>query len=761
MGAKVVCTCPECLVHWVDVDGQQIPGRKISSQQRRLHEISAAANRSPDFPSKPIPVGSKNLDEDDDKDEIGTLMGPRDIVIDKILIIQLCSALVVWLNLKAGVSCETANAILEALQVILTTTLELVQLALIAHGIPLQLLKFQLPQDIRTAYRNYTKEPEIIQTPCCPKCYTLYPSLENMPDRCTAKVSKKSRISCKAELWRTQRLGKKYKRVPKTTFNTQKFESWLEWFLSRKSIEDYLAQTFQRPSAADNEDMCDLQDSPRWKYFKNMGKDKYNLVFGLYIDWFNPRGNRIADHAASREAGGFLQHNTTMFCSYCLLTRDDRHRSDSWAWPSRVAAVVYQQARKWLKQPTKGKRIEQERKTGVRWCSPHLLSYRDPVKDTILGFMHNWLEGRDARRTKSLAELDEDDEDLWTDDEISDAGGETETQEVLDDAQNFDPTEFEKWRDEYIRVTHSDSEEEDDSSTPRGTPAPDSDDPMDGSTSDATPVPESMPPNETDLDAVDEEYEDVAVRGSWKFTKEQLQKIHSCIKEVSLPTWVSRPPGNLGEKKHGKLKAEEFLTLFIYIFPLVLPEMKFDDDPMRHKAMFRSFCDLAGATNILASFKTANSEAESFMNFYRRYFISIQDLFPDISSKDWGPLTSQNEFMGERINGMLQKIKTNDHMYDMDYTMLRQIVHLGRLLARQHDKNWHDEEHAALHALDNVLEPEDRKLEKSQELNEAELAQFLANQDHEIPVHVYNLVLKYLASVGEHKINFWGTQCLR
>jgi hypothetical protein len=352
---------------------------------------------------------------------------------------------------------------------------------------------------------------------------------------------------------------------------------------------------------------------------------------------------------------------------------------------------VLKQARNWLKQPTKKQRIALERENGVRFCSLHIITYRDPVHDTILGFMHNWLEGilehqlrvlwgigRDTQRTKALAELDKDNEDLWTDDDISEAGGKADAQEVLDDEQNFDPDHFAKWREDYLRATYSDYEEQDDSNTPTGTPAPDGDDPMDGSTSEATPVPESIPPDDTDNDGegADEEFEDVAVRGSWKFTKERVDNIRCCIREVSLPTWVSRPPGNLGEKTHGKLKAEEYLTLFSVIFPLVLPEMEFDDDPARHEAMLKSFCDLVGATNILASFKTSNSAADSFMNHYHNYFVSIQNLFPDVDTlpnhhyafhnedilKDWGPLASQNEFMGERINGMLQRIKTNEHL---------------------------------------------------------------------------------------------------
>ncbi|KAJ7149895.1 hypothetical protein C8R43DRAFT_887658, partial [Mycena crocata] len=156
----------------------------------------------------------------------------------------------------------------------------------------------------------------------------------------------------------------------------------------------------------------------------------------------------VADLPAARETGGFLSYTATMFCSYCLLTKDQKHRLDYWAWPRRTGSAVLKQARKWFRQPTKGKRIIEERKTGVRGCSLHIFSYRDPVNDTILGFMHNWLQGvlehqlrvlrgigRDARRTPALAGLDADDTDLWTDDNISDAGGNAEAQDVLDDAE--------------------------------------------------------------------------------------------------------------------------------------------------------------------------------------------------------------------------------------------------------------------------------------------------------------------------------------
>lgn len=139
-----------------------------------------------------------------------------------------------------------------------------------------------------------------------------------------------------------------------------------------------------------------------------------------------------------------------------------------------------------------------------------------------------------------------------------------------------------------------------------------------------------------------------------------------------LPTWVARPPENLGEKSHGKLKAHEFLVLFTAIFPLIIPELWWNKDD-KERRLFDSFYHLIVATNIMASFKTSNTEADIYMDHFVKYRSSIQQLFPYFPShpnhhfamhngrllKFWGPLASLSEFPGERLNGMLQKVKTS------------------------------------------------------------------------------------------------------
>ncbi|KAF7372976.1 putative nwd2 protein [Mycena sanguinolenta] len=155
-----------------------------------------------------------------------------------------------------------------------------------------------------------------------------------------------------------------------------------------------------------------------------------------------------------------------------------------------------------------------------------------------------------------------------------------------------------------------------------------------------------------DIDMDDDtEYGDAAVYGNFKLSTDVLAKIHTCIKEVSLPTWVARLPDNLG-KKHGKLKAEQYLTLFAAILPLVIPETPLTENEETSEKMLQGFSDLAACTNIVASFEASDSEAEAFTSHYIAYHKHVQQVFPDCKEppnfhyamhneallKYWGPL---------------------------------------------------------------------------------------------------------------------------
>ncbi|KAJ7714775.1 hypothetical protein B0H14DRAFT_3634444 [Mycena olivaceomarginata] len=146
----------------------------------------------------------------------------------------------------------------------------------------------------------------------------------------------------------------------------------------------------------------------------------------------------------------------------------------------------------------------------------------------------------------------------------------------------------------------------------------------------------------------------------------------------------------------GKLKADNWLVLFTIFFPLIIPELWFHDSSSKlERKLLDNFHNLIGATNIVCSYTAIPAEADEYVKMYIDYLRSSQTLFPGLSTRPnhhyamhngeqmkwWGPLMKLNEFMYESHNGSLQKIKTNNHMWEMDLTMLRQMCRRGRLLA--------------------------------------------------------------------------------
>ncbi|KAJ7137633.1 hypothetical protein C8R46DRAFT_1234485 [Mycena filopes] len=453
----------------------------------------------------------------------------------------------------------------------------------------------------------------------------------------------------------------------------------------------------------------------------------------------------IADLPAAREAGGFLSHSAIQYCWFCLLTKDENARLDHERWHYRTGEQVRKDAKEWKKLETLKARNQKAKETGVRFASLHLQPFWDPVKHTILGFMHNWLEGvlenhlrvlwgigRTIQKAKQLIEI-QDYEDL--DEEDVERTG-SEISSLLNDNLD-DPAELESLRSSLA------------------------------SFGPATPVPSSIDfDREEDWEDEDEdmddatEYGDTAVYGNFTVPTDALDKIRKCIKEVSLPTWVTRLPENLGEKKHGKLKAEQFLTLFSAILPLVVPELELTEDHAINREMLDGFYNLTASTNIISSFETSDSEAAAFTEHYVAYRKHVQKTYPDCPEppnghyamhnepimKYWGPVAGLNEFWGERMNGMLQRIKTNRHLYDMDLTMLRQMARRCRLMAYLHNSEFTDPQ---LKAFADILDVKDTtKPKKPEELDGFAVARYLYKAP-KMTSKEYKSILSYLNSSGE------------
>ncbi|KAJ7083285.1 hypothetical protein C8R43DRAFT_909535 [Mycena crocata] len=246
----------------------------------------------------------------------------------------------------------------------------------------------------------------------------------------------------------------------------------------------------------------------------------------------------------------------------------------------------------------------------------------------------------------------------------------------------------------------------------------------------------------------------------FNFTSAQLGSIRNCIKRISLPTWVARPPINLGDATHGKLKAHEYLILFTVILPLIIPELWWKKGN-QELALLQNFHNLMACTNIVSSFSTSKAQADRYTDHYVKYREALPRLFPvnfhSVSNqhlamhnaqqmKFWGPLPALSEFAGERMNGMLQDVKTNRREDDMPLTMLRQMARRCRLEAKLRDEQ---SENGLAGDLAKILQPSVAASTKaSLPLSEFEVAKILAVAP-ELDFDDYQMLLQYLTSQGQ------------
>ncbi|MBW0491368.1 hypothetical protein O181_031083 [Austropuccinia psidii MF-1] len=192
------------------------------------------------------------------------------------------------------------------------------------------------------------------------------------------------------------------------------------------------------------------------------------------------------------------------------------------------------------------------------------------------------------------------------------------------------------------------------------------------------------------------DYDDIWVDEGEKvslFTREFQKLFWDKMKWIVLPEELGDLPKDLGSPKHGKVKAMQWHTLWVYAIPLVILEM-FVKDVMNIKedsnrfAVLQNLSLLVQCTIFLTSMPLRLGTGRKFTKSYQKYQQSLKELFRNFKvqhnhhyalhvkeqTQFFGPLSGVAEYWGERLIGILQNFNTNEWFGDMELTMISKII---------------------------------------------------------------------------------------
>lgn len=166
--------------------------------------------------------------------------------------------------------------------------------------------------DVRTVLKKLEIEPEYMLYACCPDCSALYPpnpsrATDPYPHHCT-KSSTPDKDRCGAHLVQSRKkrgTDEHLAWVPIKIFAFQSMKTWLGQLCSRIGVERQLEDSWKTRGSRQ---WTDIMDAPAIQgflgpdnitHFRIQTNGALHLVFGLFIDWFNPFGNKKAGKSHS------------------------------------------------------------------------------------------------------------------------------------------------------------------------------------------------------------------------------------------------------------------------------------------------------------------------------------------------------------------------------------------------------------------------------------------------------------------------------
>ncbi|KAH9471668.1 hypothetical protein Pst134EA_033299 [Puccinia striiformis f. sp. tritici] len=760
-----LCTCSQCVLNTVyDGRGQAVAGKYMSARNKAMHrsqdlkrpvDLETLSDQSNVRFSSP-PVELPESGEYSEEDGVFEGLDENENNFHLFFIIIFVS----WLHIFCNVSRENCRTAINALFNILNETLK-------RRSSNRSLLK--MPRDPRTLISRAHLDTELVETLCCRTCFHLYPLDISTPLTCEYAPFKNS-LPCDEDLFvqkKTHRGLKDHGRfpnpkativpysfnVPRCFFVTQPILVWLTWLLGKPDTEAAINAWADELSRSDGA-LLDIQHGSNYQGmywddsptpFESSDSDDtdepfdehapLNLALSLFVDWFNPRGNKVSgkvestgvfaltcmnlppflrnkisnvcvagitpgpyspntntinhllkpivdelitlqsgtiikthqhprgrmvkvrllcligDLPATKKVAGFASSSATCYCTWCHAKHDQIDTL-------KIAAIRRQGETKRTSRKSRDAASENAqtkilKQTGVRWSELNRLTYWNPTKHVVLGIMHNWLEGILQGHWRYR----------W---KFRTAPPSKSSKKRCRQADRSDPPTNKR-----RRIT------------------------MDTMVLSATEASATSDGDDEDED------EDILLDGgadSGFFSEEDIVKFRAAMKQVVLPPRLSKLPENLGEERHGKLKAAQWYSLFAFIIPLVISDLYLDNirhiDIKSNRSKFiMNTAYLMECTHILFAREVTSSNIKRFEDNYRKYGETVSGLFTDVKvqpnhhcalhipdqMRAWGPLPRVAEFAGERLIGFLQKIKTNDLIDKMNGTMMQHACQLQRL----------------------------------------------------------------------------------
>lgn len=157
------------------------------------------------------------------------------------------------------------------------------------------------------------------------------------------------------------------------------------------------------------------------------------------------------------------------------------------------------------------------------------------------------------------------------------------------------------------------------------------------------------------------------------FRKPILDQLRKDISSIVLPSWLEKPPSNIGDAAHGKLKADQWRTLCSIHMVVTLTRLWGNSKATaEERAVLQNFVHLVVATDLASRRSMSPQRAADYDRHMLAYLQGIRELFDaslvpnhhlalhlTICLAMFGPVHGWWSYPFERYNGMLQRLNTN------------------------------------------------------------------------------------------------------